>query len=149
MIEIEELNLFGPAYVGIRLEETLWWWSGQGIWVTIHNHPEFMIKLDKLPDEFSLTKLLVRIKNMGIRHLPKIDCYEGIPAIDNNSDFSERENYFLFSDGMITRFLYHKYYRAYDEFSLKNTDNYRWDGRASGLRCKRISKRLVDKLRNL
>jgi len=149
MIDRDEMALFGPMYRSILIEDLRWWWCDNRIYANTGEGREFKISLQKLPESMSLTKLLVRLKEMSLRKYTLIDCYEGIPVLDNNSDFSEQENLYLFSDGSITRFFYHKYYRNRDEGSM-NLDGkeYHWDGQAYGLRCRRISEKLLDRLRS-
>ena len=152
MINNSELKLFGQEYYPLVLEDVKWFWSSYGtINVSLGKGKSFRIQLKKLPESMSLTKLLVRLKDMSLKTYTKIDCYEGIPAISNNSDFSDEENYYLFSDGSVTMFHYHKYYRNRDEWTLKDIDkkDYNWDGVAYGMKCKRITKKLVDRIRSM
>jgi len=148
MIDIDEMALFGPRYWFLDIEDLKWWWADSAIYANLGEGKEFRISLRKLPESMTLTRLLIRLKNMSLRKYPEIDCYEGIDVINNNYDFSERENFFLFSDGSITKFYYHKSYRNHDELSINFKGKLNWDGRAYGMRCKRISEKLLDRLRS-
>jgi len=147
MINIQELELFGREYCSIILEDVNWYWSNQGIiFVSLNKGKKFRIRLKKLPEAMSLTKLLIRLKKMSLAKYDTINCYEGIAIVDN-STLSDEENYYLFSDGSITEFLYHKYYRNRDVGFLSVANkSYNWDGKAYGMKCKKLSKRLYERL---
>jgi len=146
MITNRELQLFGTAYNNIEMHSGLvWYWSD---WNKIRAG-KMLIDLAKLPKTYSLTMLIVKLEDKFLRTLPKVDCYQGIAALSNNYDFGD-SNYYLFSDGSLTCFTYHKYYRSNDICTLKVPfKNIKWDGHAYGLRCRKVSRSLVSRLTGL
>jgi len=149
-----ELRQFGQPYFTQTTPGGLkWYWTDtQRIRASLSptRNREIVVKLNKLPDNYSLTKLLVNLEDQWLKQFPEVDCYQGIAQITNNRDFSETVNYYLFEDGSITKFLYHKYHRNHDIKTIElTTYPVRWDGVAFNMRCKKISKRLAAKLTGL
>jgi len=146
-----ELQVFSaPYFSSINRLGFSWYYTNMfrlQIKFKMNKDKEINIKAEKFNG--SLIRLLVLMENVFLRDYKEIDIYEGIATITNNWDFSEKENYYLLSNGDIIRSYYHKYYRAAIVGHIEIPKNINWDGKFDDELIKKMSKKLVERIQGV
>ena len=143
MVTDRELQVFGPRYLDIKNRLGFNWFYTE--YSVVYKPRNIKVNLKRFKG--SLLDLIILLENYYLKDYKELDIYENIDTIGNNYEFSDKENYYLLSCGAVIKSQYHKYYRAYDIGYMKVPDNCRWDGKYNNELIKRISKKLVKKVK--